>query len=64
MRAGVTTLLAGLALAGCGDRRSFDERYSDTSAQLANQARAIDANLSSDNLAGPDDANAATPPPR
>jgi cytochrome c-type biogenesis protein CcmH/NrfF len=35
-----------LALAACGDRRSFDERYQDTSVELEQRARALDQNLS------------------
>ena len=46
-------LLLAAATAGCGDRRSFDERYQDTSSALANEARALDENLASDNLAEP-----------
>ena len=39
-------VLAMLALAGCGDRRTFDERYDDTSKQLEDKARELDQNLS------------------
>ncbi|GAA4023094.1 hypothetical protein GCM10022280_24750 [Sphingomonas swuensis] len=35
-----------VALAGCGDRRTFDERYDDTSKQLEEKARQLDQNLS------------------
>ena len=52
-------LLLAAALTGCGDRRSFDERYEDTSSALANEARALDANLAADNLAEPLTANRA-----
>lgn len=38
-------LFLALVLAACGDRRSFDERYNDTSAELEQRARAIDQNL-------------------
>ena len=34
-----------VVLAGCGDRRTFDERYNDTSAELENKARQLDRNL-------------------
>jgi hypothetical protein len=37
-----------LALAGCGDRRDFDERYEDTSKQLEERARALDQNLANE----------------
>jgi len=33
-------------LAACGDRRTFDERYNETSAQLENKAQQLDRNLS------------------
>lgn len=39
------TLLIALAATGCGDRRSFDERYEDTSRELENRAERLDANL-------------------
>ena len=42
-----------LVLGGCGDRRSFDQRYRDTDAAMINEARAIDANLAVDNLGEP-----------
>lgn len=38
-------LTLALMLAACGDRRSFDERYNDTSAELEQRALAIDRNL-------------------
>jgi hypothetical protein len=61
MRIAASMLLASVALAGCGDRRSFDQRYGDTSSALANEARALDANLAADNLAEPLTANRAVP---
>jgi len=39
-----------LILAGCGDRRSFDERYQDTEERLEAKARTIEANLATDQL--------------
>jgi hypothetical protein len=41
----VAGLLCLCALGGCGDRRSFDERYEDTSTQLEQRAKALDQNL-------------------
>lgn len=50
-------ILAAVALTGCGDRRTFDERYEDTSQQLEEKARALDENLAANmaeaNEAGP-----------
>ena len=37
-----------LALAACGDRRSFDERYNDAGSELENRARAIDQNIANE----------------
>jgi hypothetical protein len=34
-----------LALTACEERRSFDERYNDTAAQLQNKARTLDEQL-------------------
>jgi hypothetical protein len=34
--------LLPVALAACGDRRSFDERYQDTAANLEAKARELD----------------------
>ncbi|WP_205478472.1 hypothetical protein [Sphingomonas arenae] len=39
-------LVAFLLVAGCGDRRDFDERFNDTSSEISARAQAIDANLS------------------
>jgi hypothetical protein len=47
MRA-VAAMLCLCALAGCGDRRSFDERYEDTSTKLEQRARALDQNLTNE----------------
>lgn len=41
----VAPLLMLCVLAACGDRRSFDQRYSDTSRKLEEKARELDANL-------------------
>ena len=41
-------VLALLALAACGDRRSFDQRYEDTGSELEQRARAIDQNLANE----------------
>lgn len=38
-------ICAAVLLAGCGDRRTFDERYKDTSTQLENKAQQLDRNL-------------------
>jgi hypothetical protein len=37
-----------LVLAACGERRSFDERYNDTSAELEQRARTLDQNLANE----------------
>ena len=50
MRLALASALAALALTACGDRRSFDERYSDTDRALTNEARALDANLAAEKL--------------
>jgi hypothetical protein len=47
MRGGAL-LLAIVALSACGDRRSFDERYNDTSSELEQRARAIDQNIANE----------------
>ena len=44
MRA-LAALLCLSALAACGDRRSFDQRYEDTSSELEQRAKALDQNL-------------------
>jgi len=61
MRLAAAVVMLATTLAGCSDRRSFDERYRDTSSALANEARALDANLAADNLAEPLTANRAPP---
>ena len=45
---GAAAILIALCLTACGDRRSFDERYRDTSANLEERARAIDHNLANE----------------
>ena len=37
------SILCPLLLAACEDRRSFDERYTDTQQKLENKARDLDA---------------------
>lgn len=44
-------LLALLLLAACEDRRSFDERYRDTAAEIEARERALAANMA-DNQQG------------
>ena len=39
-------ICVAMLLIGCGDRRTFDERYNDTSAELDNKAQQLDRNLS------------------
>ena len=46
-RASMAALLVVLALAGCRDRRSFDERYSETAQNIEERARNLDAELNS-----------------
>jgi outer membrane murein-binding lipoprotein Lpp len=46
-RAGLAVLLAALVLAGCRDRRSFDERYSATANNIEERARNLDAEINS-----------------
>ena len=41
-------ILCLAALAACGDRRSFDERYNDTGAELEQRARALDNKLANE----------------
>jgi hypothetical protein len=38
-------VLTLLLVAGCGDQRSFDERYADTQQNIENRARQLDAEL-------------------
>jgi hypothetical protein len=47
MRA-VGLVLVGLLLSACGDRRSFDERYQDTSKALEAKEKAIADNMASE----------------
>ena len=44
MRIALVALVASLA-AGCGDRRSFDERYSDSQNEIERRAERIDREL-------------------
>jgi hypothetical protein len=37
-----------LAVAACGDRRTFDERYDDAGTKLEERARALDQNLANE----------------
>jgi hypothetical protein len=46
-------LLVSLLLAGCNDRRSFDERYDDTQRNLEQRAANLDAAV---NVAGSESA--------
>ena len=41
----VAVVACALAVAACGDRRSFDERYNDAGSELEQRARAIDQNI-------------------
>ncbi len=45
MRGGAAALLVVLALAGCRDRRTFDERYSGTAQNIEERARNLDAEI-------------------
>lgn len=51
----VVLILALAMLAGCGDRRSFDERYADTERNLQQRARHLDAELN--NVGAEDEAD-------
>ena len=42
---GVLLALVLVTLAACGDQRSFDEQFNDTSSELENRARRLDQNL-------------------
>lgn len=42
------SLLALILLTACKDRRSFEERYRDTSKQIGQKERALSENLSND----------------
>ena len=45
-------LLLSLLLAGCGDRRNFDERYEEAANNVAARAEAIEANLAATEAQG------------
>ena len=47
MRIVLLTLVAALAT-GCGDRRSFDERYSDSQNEIERRAERIDRELANE----------------
>lgn len=47
MRIVLLALLAAL-VAGCGDRRSFDERYSDSQKEIERRAEQIDRELANE----------------
>ncbi|RST31252.1 hypothetical protein HMF7854_10690 [Sphingomonas ginkgonis] len=42
---GALPLLLILAASGCGDRRTFDDRFNDTQANLQKRARTLDEQL-------------------
>lgn len=44
-------LIVLLTLAGCGERRSFDERYADTNRNLEERAQQLDAAAAADGSA-------------
>ncbi|CAA9492957.1 MAG: hypothetical protein AVDCRST_MAG44-317 [uncultured Sphingomonas sp.] len=50
MRAAV---LLAVALAGCGDRRSFDERYQDTQRNLQQRSHDLDAAINETDSVAP-----------
>ena len=58
MRLMATILLGLAALTGCGDRRTFDERYNDAGKELEERARAIDENIANE-LPSAGEANAS-----
>jgi hypothetical protein len=47
MRAALLAFACTLS-GGCGDQRTFDERYDDTSRELENKARQLDENLAAE----------------
>lgn len=47
MRA-LAVFLCVVALTGCQDRRSFDERYADTERNIEQRAQTLDADLNKD----------------
>ena len=44
----MAVVACALAVAACGDRRSFDERYNDAGSELEQRARAIDQNIANE----------------
>jgi hypothetical protein len=48
MRSAASLLLLLLTLAGCDDRRSFDEKYDETAEELDQRAARLDAELNND----------------
>ena len=54
---GLSAILCLLVLASCGDRRTFDERYKDTSTELEQRAQALEQNLANELPADGNDLN-------
>jgi hypothetical protein len=44
----VAAIMCVLVLAACGERRSFDERYNNASAELEQRARTLDRKLANE----------------
>jgi hypothetical protein len=53
-------ILCLFALAACRDKRGFDERYNDTSAEIEQRARALDQNLANESEAEEPPGNSST----
>lgn len=55
----VTALLCLLAIAGCKDRRSFDQRYEDAGATIEQRARALDEKIANEQQPAGNDTNSS-----
>jgi len=55
----LAAMLVLLALAGCGDRRTFDERYEDTGAKIEERARVLDEKIANEQQGAENFSNAS-----